>query len=57
MSSTKKLLTSIEASVNGLALSELLAQHPDIARRTAQRQIAKLIEKRVSIVPYRHPSK
>jgi hypothetical protein len=44
MSSTTALLNSIGASVNGLTLAELLTQHPDIARRTAQRLIAKLIE-------------
>lgn len=44
MSSTTDLLNSIQASGNGLALAELLTQHPKIARRTAQRLIAKLIE-------------
>ncbi|MDX5298694.1 MAG: hypothetical protein LPK85_07060 [Gammaproteobacteria bacterium] len=44
MSSTTDLLQSIRASENGLTLAELLTGHPDIARRTAQRQIAKLIE-------------
>ncbi len=44
MSSTTDLLNSIQASGNGLTLAELLTQHPDIARRTAQRLIAKLIE-------------
>ena len=44
MSSTTALLNRIGASVNGLTLAELLTQHPDIARRTAQRLIAKLIE-------------
>lgn len=45
MSSTTDLLNSIQASGNGLTLAELLTQHPDIARRTAQRLIAKLIER------------
>lgn len=45
MSSTIDLLNSIQASGNGLTLAELLTQHPDIARRTAQRLIAKLIER------------
>lgn len=44
MSSTNDLLNSIQASVSGLTLAELLTQHPGIARRTAQRLIAKLIE-------------
>jgi hypothetical protein len=44
MSSITDLLTSIEVSANGLTLAELLTGHPDIARRTAQRLIAKLIE-------------
>ena len=38
------LLKSIRASAHGLTLAELLAAHPDVARRTAQRLIAKLIE-------------
>ena len=44
MSSTIDLLKSIQTSGSGLTLAELLTRHPDIARRTAQRQIAKLIE-------------
>jgi hypothetical protein len=44
MSSTTDLLNSIQASGRGLTLAELLTQHPGIARRTAQRLIAKLIE-------------
>ena len=44
MSSTTDLLNSIRASVNGLTLAELLSAHPGIARRTAQRLIAKLID-------------
>ena len=44
MSSTNDLLNSIQASGSGLTLAELLTQHPGIARRTAQRLIAKLIE-------------
>ena len=44
MSSTTTLLTSIQASRHGLTLAELLTWHPGIARRTAQRLIAKLIE-------------
>ncbi|MES3021726.1 MAG: Fic family protein [Pseudomonadota bacterium] len=43
MSSTLDLLNSI-ASADGLTLSELLAKHPDIARRTAQRLVAHLIK-------------
>jgi hypothetical protein len=44
MSSTIDILNSIRSSKNGVTLAELLAEHPDIARRTAQRLIAKLIE-------------
>lgn len=44
MSPTADLLNSIQASGNGLTLAELLTQRPDIARRTAQRLIAKLIQ-------------
>lgn len=44
MPSSTDILNSIQASGNGLTLTELLAKHPDIARRTAQRLIAKLIE-------------
>lgn len=43
MPSSTDILNSIQASGNGLTLTELLAKHPDIARRTAQRLIAKLI--------------
>lgn len=43
MTSTNNLLSSIRASKNGLTLAELLIWHPDIARRTAQRVIAKWI--------------
>lgn len=44
MSSTADLLNSIQASGNGLTLAEVLTGHPGIARRTAQRLVAKLIE-------------
>jgi len=44
MSSTADLLNSIRASESGLTLAELLAAHPDVARRTAQRVIARLID-------------
>lgn len=44
MPSSTEILNSIQESGNGLSLAELLARHPDIARRTAQRLIAKLIE-------------
>jgi hypothetical protein len=44
MSSTTDLLTGIQATRNGLTLAELLTGHPGIARRTAQRLIAQLIE-------------
>lgn len=44
MSSTADLRNSIHASENGLTLAELLTAHPGVARRTAQRLIAKLID-------------
>ena len=44
MSSTTALLNSIRSSAHGLTLADLQSAHPDIARRTAQRLIAKLIE-------------
>jgi Fic family protein len=44
MSSSSDLLKSIRVSENGLTLAELLSAHTGIARRTAQRLIAKLIE-------------
>lgn len=43
MSSESTLLFSIQASPAGLSLAELMARHPNVARRTAQRQIAQLI--------------
>lgn len=44
MSTSADLLNSIRVSDSGLTLAELLAQHPDVARRTAQRLIANMIE-------------
>lgn len=44
MSSTANLMSSIQASAVGLSLAELLGQHPEVARRTAQRLINKLIQ-------------
>lgn len=43
MDSNNELFVSIKASPEGITLAELLMQHPNIARRTAQRQIAKFI--------------
>lgn len=45
MSSTTELLNSITKAANGLSMAELMTMHPDIARRSAQRQVAKLVEK------------
>lgn len=42
--SLSTLLNSIQSSADGLTLAELLTRHPDIARRTAQRLIAKLVD-------------
>jgi len=44
MPTSSDLLECIKASIDGVTLAELLTQNPNIARRTAQRQIAKLIE-------------
>jgi hypothetical protein len=44
MLSTTELLNSINSSANGMSMSELMAMYPDIARRSAQRQVAKLVE-------------
>ena len=44
MSTASDLLNSIQATGSGLTLAVLLTRHPDMARRTAQRLIAKLIE-------------
>lgn len=44
MPSSNDLLATIKASAQGTTLAELLTKHPNIARRTAQRQIAKFIE-------------
>jgi len=44
MSSTIKLLNSINTAINGVSMAELMTMHPDIARRSAQRQVAKLVE-------------
>lgn len=45
MSSSADLLSSLQESEHGLTLAELLTIHPNIARRTAQRLIAKLIDR------------
>lgn len=44
MSIMTDLLSSIQATATGMTLAELLARHPDIARRTAQRWIRQLID-------------
>ena len=46
MKPTTEVLRSIETSTDGLTLAELLARHPDLARRTVQRMIARLIDER-----------
>ena len=45
MSSASTILKSIQASVQGLPIAELLARHPDVPRRTVQRWIQALIRK------------
>ncbi|MCY4471865.1 MAG: Fic family protein [Kistimonas sp.] len=44
VSSTPELLKSINAAAQGVSMAELMTMHPDIARRSAQRQVAKLVE-------------
>lgn len=44
MSTAHALLESIRKASAGLMLAELLAQHPDVARRTAQRWISQWID-------------
>jgi len=44
MSTVTELLKSIQESAAGLTLAELLARHPDVARRTAQRRISQWID-------------
>jgi Fic family protein len=44
MSTANELLESVRKASAGLMLAELLAQHPNVARRTAQRWISQLIE-------------
>lgn len=41
---TPPLLKTIQSSPHGLTLKDLLQAHPDIPKRTAQRQITKLLE-------------
>ena len=43
MTAPSALLQSIQSSVTGLTLAELLAQHPDLARRTVQRWIGQWV--------------
>ncbi len=45
MSKMNDLLKCIQVSSDGMTLAELLIQNPEVARRTAQRQIARLIER------------
>lgn len=44
MSTAHALLNSIRKAPAGLMLAELLAQHPDVARRTAKRWISQWID-------------
>lgn len=43
MTTATDLLTTIQASDDGLTLNDLLARHPDVPRRTAQRWIGQLL--------------
>jgi len=44
MSSTTELLNSVNASVSGVSMAELMTLHPGLARRSVQRQVAKLVK-------------
>lgn len=44
MTSKTDLLESVEAAGSGRSLTELLALHPDLARRTAQRWVSRFVE-------------
>ena len=46
MPSRADLLKSIQTSAGGLTLAELLALHPEVARRTAQRWVRQLVDER-----------
>jgi DNA-binding IclR family transcriptional regulator len=46
MPSTTDILNSIQAARSGASLSELLTKHPEIARRTAQRILANLVNQK-----------
>jgi len=43
MSKLTDFVTRIQKSANGISLAQLLANHPDVSRRTAQRWISRLI--------------
>lgn len=44
MPAIAELLKNIQETTAGVTLAELLAQHPDVARRTAQRWISHLVD-------------
>ncbi len=44
MSSTNDLLNSINSAIDGLSTAEIMSLHPDLARRSVQRQVASLVE-------------
>ncbi|MBU6225449.1 MAG: hypothetical protein KGP13_11520 [Burkholderiales bacterium] len=44
MTQIETLLKSLQGSAQGLMLAEILIKQPEISRRTAQRQLAKLVE-------------
>ena len=49
--SAQQFLQSIRGEADGLALGDLLARHPGVSRRTAQRWLARLLrEGRVAAV-------
>ena len=50
MTTAADLLDMLAASSVDLTLAELLAHHPDVARRTAQRWISQLIAEGLSLI-------
>jgi len=44
MTSKQQLLNSIQLSPDGISLSQWLLEHPDVARRSAQRWLTQFIE-------------
>ena len=57
MSSPYKILISVQNAASGLSATELIAIHPAIARRTAQRWLRQLVEAENVLVVGRGPAR